>query len=115
MKFSISDFFNPITGAKDPINAPRHKGGLKLQYLSPQEKFTCSLNYRYVDSFFWASGVYFGKIPTYSIVDFHARYQFSDHLSGMLTANNLLDNRHVEIIGGPALGRSMIFRLQATF
>jgi len=30
-----------------------------------------------------------------------------------LTINNILDHRHVEIMGGPTLGRSIILRLQA--
>lgn len=110
---SISDFYNPITGAKDPINAPKHKGGLKLKYNLPRGKYSCSLNFRFVDGFFWSSGVYFGQIKAYSIVDFHGNYQFNSHLSGMLTLNNLFDYRHVEIIGGPSLGRSIILRVQA--
>ena len=28
----MTEFLNPITNALDPINAPRHKGGMKLQY-----------------------------------------------------------------------------------
>ncbi len=110
---SISEFLNPITGARDPINAPRHKGGLKLQYNPLDDKASLALSYRYVDGFFWASGIYFGHITTYSIVDFHGSYRLSDHLTGMLSINNLLDNRHVEIIGGPMLGRSAMVRLQA--
>ena len=111
---SISDFRNPITGANDPINAPRHKAGLKLQYNPPSEMASVSLGYRYVDSFFWASGIYFGQIKAYGILDLHGSYQFSPHLAAMMSITNLLDNRHVEIIGGPALGRTAMLRLQAS-
>jgi len=110
---SISQFFNPITGAPDPINAPKHKGGVKLQYNPRKYDFNGTLNVRYVDSFPWSSGIYYGNISAYFISDLHTTYKFNDHLSAMLTVNNILDFRHTEIMGGPALGRSIILRLQA--
>jgi hypothetical protein len=42
-------------------------------------------------------------------------YKFNENLSGNLTINNMLDHRHTEIIGGPKLGRAIMFRLQAMF
>ncbi len=110
---SITDFLNPITNAKDPINAPQHKGGIKLQYAPYNKPYSLSLNHRYVDAFPWSSGIYFGKIKTYNIVDLHSAYHFNDNLSAMLTINNLFNFRHYEIIGGPRLGRMVVLRLQA--
>ena len=108
---SMTEFFNPITKAKDPINAPKHKGSLKLQYAPRRWPVSTSLNARYVDGYNWSSGIYFGKIDPYTILDLHVGYTFNDNLSGNLTVNNLLDNRHTEIIGGPSLGRVVVFRL----
>ncbi len=110
---SITQFFNPITGAPDPINAPKHKGGIKIQYNPKTYNFTGSFNIRYVDTFPWSSGIFYGKINSYFIGDLHTSYKFNKHLSAMLTINNILDNRHIEIMGGPSLGRSVILRLQA--
>ena len=110
---SITQFHNPITGAPDPINAPKHKGGVKIQYNPRKFDFSSTLNVRYVDSFPWSSGIYYGTINAYFIGDLHTSYKFNDHLSAMLTVNNILDHRHVEIMGGPSLGRSIILRLQA--
>lgn len=109
---SLTEFNNPITNTPDPINAPRHKGGIKLQYNPSKYDLSATLNVRYVDAFPWSSGIYFGTINAYFIGDFHATYKFNNHLSAMMTVNNVLDHRHVEIMGGPTLGRSIIFRLQ---
>ncbi|MCH8328327.1 MAG: TonB-dependent receptor, partial [Candidatus Marinimicrobia bacterium] len=108
----LSEFLNPITGAKDPINGPRHKGAVKFQYNPPSGKTSVSISYRYVDGFLWASGIFFGEIKSYGIVDFHGSYRFNDHLALMTSISNLLDNRHFEIIGGPALGRQIVARLE---
>jgi len=110
---SLSEFNNPITNTPDPINAPRHKGGFKIQYNPRKFDFSGTFNVRYVDAFPWSSGIYFGKINAYFIGDLHTSYKFNDHLSAMLSVNNVLDHRHVEIMGGPTLGRSIVFRLQA--
>jgi len=110
---SITEFMNPITNTPDPINAPRHKGGIKIQYNPRKFDFSSTLNVRYVDAFPWSSGIYYGKINSYFIGDLHTSYKLNEHLAAMLTINNILDHRHVEIMGGPALGRSIILRLQA--
>jgi outer membrane receptor protein involved in Fe transport len=110
---SISEFNNPITNTPDPINAPRHKGGVKIQFNPRKYDFSGSLNIRYVDGFPWSSGIYYGTIDTYFLGDLHTSYKFNDHLAAMFSVNNILDHRHVEIMGGPTLGRSIILRLQA--
>ena len=62
---SMSSFINPITNVKDPVNAPKNKGNLKLQYTNSNGKFNSSLSLRYVEKFPWQSGVYFGTIGPY--------------------------------------------------
>ncbi len=110
---SITQFYNPVTGAPDPINAPKHKGGIKIQFNPRKYDFSGTLNIRYVDAFPWSSGIYYGKINTYFLSDLHTSYKFNDHLSAMLSVSNILDHRHIEIMGGPTLGRSIVLRLQA--
>ena len=112
---NVSDFLNPVTNSKDPINAPKNKGGFKIQY-EPQDKpYTFSLNFRHVDGFPWSSGIYYGNINSYNIFDLHTDYKINDNLTAMLTLNNLLDHMHTEIQGWPQLGRVIMFRLQAKF
>ena len=111
----MNEFLNPITNAMDPINAPRHKMGLKLQYNSRKLPVTGSLNARYVDGFKWSSGIYFGDIKPYTLFDVHLGYEFTKNLRANFTITNLLNHRHTQIIGGPSLGRVMLIRLQTTF
>ena len=111
----MNEFLNPITNARDPINAPRHKMGMKLQYNSRRFPITGSLNARYVDGFNWSSGIYFGEIKPYTLFDVHFGYKFNDHLKANFTITNLLNHYHTEIIGGPSLGRVLLLRMQTTF
>ncbi|MBT3216583.1 MAG: TonB-dependent receptor [Candidatus Marinimicrobia bacterium] len=111
----MTEFFNPITKGKDPINAPRNKAGMKLQYNLQKWPITTSLNARYVDGFKWSSGIYFGDIKPYTIFDLHIGYKINNYATANLSISNLLDNKHTEIIGGPSLGRVIVLRLQNSF
>ena len=111
----MTEFLNPITNSVDPINAPRHKGGMKLKYSPRRWPFTCSLNARYVDGFKWSSGIYFGDIKPYTILDLHAGYEFNKYVKVNFTINNLFNHYHTEIVGGPSLGRILLLRLQTKF
>lgn len=109
----ITDFINPITGGKDPINAPRNKGGFKLQYDPRNKNYSISYNMRYVDVFPWSSGIYFGTIGPYIIADLHTQYRFNDYLTAYFSVSNIFNQYHIEIIGGPKLGRMAVLRIKA--
>ena len=111
----MTEFYNPITKAKDPVNAPRHKAGMKFQYNPRRYPFTASLNARYVDGFKWSSGIYFGNIKPYTIFDLHFGYEVNQFMKANFTISNVLNHRHTEIIGGPSLGRVILLRLQTKF
>ena len=111
----MTEFYNPITKAKDPVNAPRHKGGMKLQFNPRRYPFTASLNARYVDGFKWSSGIYFGNIEPYTIFDVHMGYEINRFVKANFTVSNVFNLRHTEIIGGPALGRVALLRLTTKF
>ena len=111
----MTEFLNPITNALDPINAPRHKGGMKLQYNPRKYPFTASLNGRYVDGFKWSSGIYFGDIKSYAVLDLHLGYEINNMLKANFSVSNLFNHKHTEIIGGPSIGRVAILRLTTSF
>ena len=79
-----TEFFNPITKAKESINAPKHKAGLKLQYNSRRYPLTLSLNGRYVDGYEWSSGIYYGNIKPYTIFDLHLGYEINNYMNCLL-------------------------------
>lgn len=111
----MTEFYNPVTKNKDPINAPRHKSGLKLNFKPRRWPLSYSLNTRYVDGYQWSSGIYFGDIKPYFIFDLHLGYEINKNLKINLTVNNLLNHYHTEIVGGPSLGRVSLIRLQTSF
>ncbi len=111
----MTEFLNPITNSVDPINAPRHKSGSKLQYNSRKYPVTASLNGRYVDGFKWSSGIYFGDIKSYTVFDLHLGYKINDIVKANFTISNLFNHKHTEIVGGPSIGRVALLRLTTTF
>ncbi len=56
----------------------------------------------------------YGDIKSYVVFDLHAGYEINERVKVNLTLNNMFDHRHVEIIGGPALGRIALLRLTTT-
>ena len=111
----MTEFLNPITNSVDPINAPRHKAGMKIQYNPRKYPLTASLNGRFVDGFKWSSGIYFGNIQSYSVLDLHLGYKINDILKANFTVSNLLNYKHTEIIGGPSIGRVALLRFTTNF
>ncbi len=110
----MNEFLNPITNAYDPINAPKHKAGMQLQYLPRRFPLNFTMNARYVNAFRWSSGIYYGQINAYTIFDLHSGYEINDNLKVNLTINNVLNHRHTEIMGGPEMGQMIVLRLQAS-
>ena len=110
----MNEFLNPITNAYDPINAPKHKAGMQLQYLPRRFPLNFTMNARYVNAFRWSSGIYYGQINAYTIFDLHSGYEINDNLKVNLTINNILNHRHTEIMGGPEMGQMIVLRLQAS-
>jgi outer membrane receptor protein involved in Fe transport len=87
-------------------NAPVHKAFASLGYRKP--RFLADLRYRWVDDFYFASGIFRGPVPTYNVVDLGATYQLSSHWKLGLNVSNLLDNRHYEEFGGDILKRLVL-------
>ena len=116
--FISKDFFPAGDGQLHPIalNAPKHKAGLRLQYNS-DSGLGGQLRYRWSDSFPVNSGVYVGTVNAYSVVDLNLNYTmpFSQKTNVSLTVQNLLDHKHIEMVGAPEIGRVAIARLSQVF
>ncbi len=109
--------YRNLAGVADiSLNAPANKFALAVQYRAPQRGYEAELRGRYVEGFPQDSGVYVGEVQTYSVLDFNFGYDFpfSSGTRFALSVNNLLDNRHKEFIGAPALGRLIMARLTQT-
>ena len=111
--FNSTDYYNELTKRFDPINSPKFKFNLALSLDTKLGTFLCKL--RHVDKFDWADGTWAGTIGPYNIVDMHYNYEITNNLKFGVTAMNLFDDRHRELVGGAKMGRQVIVRLTTTF
>ena len=107
-------YYNKLTGNLDPINAPRFKLNAKLTYMA-EKGFLGNLGFRYIPEFEWSAGVHFGTIESYLVIDGMLGYKFNERYDLLLNINNINDDVHREIIGGPKLGRHITLKLNAHF
>ena len=101
-------FYNPLTRTDDPINAPRYKLSASATYISRHNRFWLGLTVRHIPTFDWATGIFIGTIPSYTVADLNWGYRFSDVYTFKVNINNLNNDVHREIIGGAELGRQII-------
>ena len=98
------------------LNAPKHKFGARLQYMNADlGALAAELRLRYVDEFPVNSGVYQGVVEQYQTIDVSAGYNVLDNTRLSLSVQNILDDKHIEFIGAPELGRLTIVRLTQSF
>ncbi len=114
------DFFSrsEVGGVSDiALNAPRDKGTATIHYRDDASGLNGDLRFRRTASFPGNSGVYIGQVKAYNLLD--ASFTFRPTVLGgaMLSvmAQNLLNLKHSEFIGGAALGRLVMTRIQYAF
>ncbi len=89
------------------------------------------LRTRWVEGFPVASGVYVGDVESYGLVDVGLSYALPMSRSTVVTLNavnlltfyedqngeqvSVIDGRHREMVGAPALGRLIMLRVRQTF
>ncbi len=101
-------------GSTDPLipayNTPAHKFNLGMS-LRDWKKWGMSFNYKWVEGFrFEGSPQFTGDIATYDMVDVQVNRKIpAIHTTFKVGANNILDNRHYEVFGGPQVGRLVYF------
>ncbi len=126
--FSASD----LGGQADlALNAPRNKASLSGRYGNQRLGLSAELRGRWVEGFPVASGVYLGRVRSYTVVDAQISYALPISRSTEITlsATNLLTfhenldgervnvftGRHQEMVGAPMLGRLLMLRLRHSF
>ncbi|MCK5126952.1 MAG: TonB-dependent receptor [candidate division Zixibacteria bacterium] len=97
------------------LNSPKHKFGFHVQYMIPARSLSAQLRFRFIDAFDMDSPFFGSSIASYNLVDFSAGLDFVHNTHISLTIQNVLDNRHIEFIGAPEIGRLTIMRLSQTF
>ena len=97
------------------LNVPRNKGSLALLYRN--SGLSAALEGRAVAGFPVASGDYNGRTASYGVLDARIGFRLPGRrdITVTLDARNLLDRRHEEIIGAPALGRLVVSRIRVVW
>ena len=103
------------TDEDDPIipafNTPEHKYnlGLSARDLRLREASTwgAGINYKWVEGFlFEGSPQFTGLVPTFDVLDIQANARIDAwNMTVKAGASNVLENKHIEAYGGPAVGR----------
>ena len=104
---------NELTKKNDPINAPQWKWNASLKWNSSLGDVI--LNLRYVDKFKWSDGLWSGVIGPYNILDLFYTYHITDNLDVNISALNLNNDIHKELVGGSLMCRQIVMRFTSTF
>ena len=112
--FNSTDYYNTLTKRYDPINAPKFKiNGNLIWDVNPNTNLMFS--FRYVDQFEWQDGIWTGIIGPYEIFDLHYNRKLNDYLAFSVSAINIFNDVHRELIGGAKMGRQIILKMTSSF
>ena len=97
------------------LGVPRRQATLHLGWQNERLGRSADLRMKTVSAFHVTSGIYRGLVDAYTTLDAGAatRLPFGGDLRLSVTVQNLLDDRHREYVGAPAIGRLALVRLQA--
>ena len=92
-------------------NVPIQIGGFR------SDNFGFNINYKWIESFlFEGSPQFTGIVPRYGLLDAQINYEFKRiNTTLKIGASNILDNLHIETIGGPFVGRLGYIKLNYQF
>jgi len=96
------------------LNAPRDKASARIEFRSERLGITAGVRGRYVRSFPVKNGVYEGHVDAYALVDVSLGLAVPGWRAATLTVTvqNVLDERHLEFVGAPEIGRFVLTRLR---
>jgi iron complex outermembrane receptor protein len=113
------------------LNSPKNKGSLSATYRSERLGLTVEGRGRYVESFPVKTGVYVSNdavgescsasanvcLDDYTLLDLNISYALPISRSTVisLTGTNILNNRHIQMIGAPELASVWLLRVMQTF
>lgn len=89
------------------FNTPRYRTNVYLtgRELLKNKRLGFSTGYRWVNAYLFQEPFHERIIPTYQLVDLQVSYKFPKLSSVLrLGGQNVLNNRHIEVPGGPMLG-----------
>ena len=103
-------------GINQPFNTPRTTFNLGLScddFLIKRATFDASLHH--VEKFDFRSGVHVGTVLAYTVVDVNLGYRTKYGVTYRLSAMNVFDNDHIEMVDGAKIGRIVVGEMQYAF
>lgn len=103
-------------GIGTEFNTPPHKVNVTFtgREILKNKNLGFSINYRWIDDFLFEYAFGTGPIPAYHLVDAQISYKLPKYKTVVrVGGTNLLNDRHIEIYGGPTIG-SMVY-VQLTY
>jgi outer membrane receptor for ferrienterochelin and colicins len=94
-------------------NSPQNHASFGVNYVG--DRWDMSVNYRWVDDFRWAAGVFVGDVPSYQLVDVGGNFRLTDHLHLGFNVSNALDEDHYQSFGGDLVKRRALGNLTFTW
>ncbi len=92
---------NSING----FNTPEHKVNLLIGNKRITPKLGFNVAVRWIDEYNWEASFGEGVVPSYTTVDAQMSYKIPEYKTTLkVGAANLLNNRHIDIYGGPTVG-----------
>ncbi len=89
------------------FNTPKYRANVSLtgRELTPSKRWGFMVGYRWVNAYPFEESFHARIIPTYQLVDLQVSYKIPKWRSMVrIGGQNILNNRHVEVPGGPTLG-----------
>ena len=93
------------------LNSPRHKFGIYVKHINQRLGLGIHTRLRFVDSFDMYGPFIGTRVKSYAIIDLNLKFGLPHNSHLALTIQNLLDNKHIEFIGAPRIGRLSILRI----
>lgn len=104
-------------GERIELNAPDFKARLSAGYTNEEAGFEGNLQWRFVNGFPAASGVFVGQVPDYNVVDLTLGYAIPgmEGVRLQVDVQNLFDQEYRTFPGSPELGRFTLARVRYSF
>lgn len=118
LKFDYSYFGYKVIENKSsqpllPNTAP-HRANISMNYVL-QNYFDVTVDINYSHKFDWLAGTFYGKVPSYTIVNLNAGYEILNNLNLGINVYNLFNKKHYQIFGGTYIPRIATARIVYKF
>ncbi len=108
------DATSVVSGDRVVPNTPKHKVNLALAY-SGSQGFDFRVSAQFVEGYEWATGIFFGPIPSRQTVDLSVGYQVNPYVRIHALAVNVFDQERYQMYGGSVIGRRILGGITATY